>query len=111
MHCSAFAIRNGAELVSIQVFFSCSSFNVLCNARNIFCCCLQHITGAPTGWDPAPEKDSINFNKKRFKNINVSVSSIGKVQWVTEGYSRMGLRNRIPDATSVFPDSAGTMLA
>lgn len=29
------------------------------------CCCLQHITGAPTEWDPAPEKDSINFDKKK----------------------------------------------
>lgn len=62
--------------------FCCSCFNVLCNAGNIFyCCCLQHITGAPTEWDPAPEKDSINFDKKkkRFKNINVSISSVGKV--------------------------------
>lgn len=44
-----------------------------------YCCCLQHITGAPTEWDPAPEKDSINFDEKRFKNINVSISSVGKV--------------------------------
>lgn len=35
----------------------------------------------------------------------------GRWQWVTEGYSRMALRNRIPDASSTFPDSAGSVLA